>query len=263
MKQSMDTFSITSSDGIRIVYNIAGEGSAIILLHGGGGDQTRQSWHQIGYVGRLKSEFRVISIDIRGHGESDKPTDPAYYTINKMCQDIISVADACDVEQFALWGFSYGGNIGRYLASQSDRVTKLIVMGIPFGLAASGDFRQFIKEFRAHWAPIVQAQLNDLLDPTSLSEDDQDVWQHMNVPVTLAWLTAMLDWGKNEPSDLRCPTLWLAGSKNNNTIASIQEYKAVLQETPVQVHVVAGLDHVREFEEIDLVFPPMLAFTKS
>ena len=259
----MKTASITSTDGISIAYDVVGKGPVILLLHGGGGGHTRQSWHQQGYVERLKSEFKVISMDIRGHGESDKPTDPASYTIDKMCQDIISVADACGAKRFVLWGFSYGGNIGRYLASRSDRIAKLIIMGIPFGLAASGDFRQFINDFHSHWIPIVQAQLDDSLDLASLSEDDQDVWQHMNVPVTLAWLTAMLDWGNNEPGDLRCPTLWLAGSKNESTIPSLHEYEDGLEGTNVQVHVVEGLNHVQEFEEIDVVFPTMLAFTKS
>lgn len=259
----MNTSFITSSDSVRIVYDVAGQGPAIILLHGGGGGQTRQSWHQTGYVDKLKSHFKVIAMDIRGHGESDKPTDSVSYSIDKMCRDILSVADACGVEQFALWGFSYGGNIGRYLAARSKRVTKLIVMGIPFGLAASGDFCQFIQEFRSHWIPMVQAQLNHSLDLNSLTEEDEAIWQQMDVPVTLAWLTAMLDWGNNEPNDLLCPMLWLAGSKNENTIASIQEYESKLRETAVQIHVVDGLNHVQEFEEIDTVFPAMLAFTKS
>ncbi len=257
----MGTYSVISSDGIRIVYDVAGEGSAIILLHGG--SQTHQSWYQAGYVERLKNDFKVISIDIRGHGESDKPIDPAAYTIDKMCQDILLVADACDVEHFVIWGFSYGGNISRYLASQSDRVTKLIIMGIPFGQAAPGDFQQFIKEFRSHWKPIVQTYLNGLLDLASLSEDDHDSWQHMNVPVVLAWLTAMLDWGINEPQDLRCPTLWLTGSGNESTVASMKDYEGMIKETNVQIHIVDGIDHVQEFEKIDLVFPAMLSFTMS
>lgn len=258
----MRTSSITAADDIRIVYDVVGTGPAILLLHGGGGGQTRRSWQQAGYIERLKSEFNVIAMDIRGHGESDRPTDPAAYSIDKMCGDILAVADACGVERFVLWGFSYGGNIGRYLAAQSDRVTRIIIMGIPFGLAASGDFRRFIIDFGAHWLPIVQAEQNGALHPSSLSEDDQALRQQMDVPVTLAWLTAMLDWGTIEPDDLRCPALWLAGSENESAITSIKAYEVSLPEPHVQVHVVEGLDHIQEFEEIDRVFPTMLAFTK-
>jgi pimeloyl-ACP methyl ester carboxylesterase len=256
----MGTSFTTSVDGTRIAYDVTGKGPAIILLHGGG--HTRQNWRGAGYIERLKSDFTVIAVDIRGNGESDKPTDPAYYTIDKMCQDILVVADACGVEHFTIWGFSYGGNIGRYLAAQSERVAKIIIMGIPFGLGASGDFRQFIKDFRAHWVPIVQAQLEGRLDLASLSEEDQEYLQQTNVPITLAWLSAMLDWGTIEPADLRCPTLWLVGSENDHAMTSIREYEEALKRSKVQVHIVEGLNHHQEFTEIDTVLPVMLAFTK-
>ncbi len=134
----MDTSFAISPDGTCIAYDVTGEGSALMLLHGGG--HSRQNWHDVGYVERLKNDYKVITIDIRGNGESDKRIDPTDYTIEKLCQDILAVADACSVERFSIWGFSYGGNIGRYLAAQSDRVEKLIIMGIPFGLGASETF---------------------------------------------------------------------------------------------------------------------------
>jgi pimeloyl-ACP methyl ester carboxylesterase len=259
----ISTSSIRSSDNTRIVFDKIGQGPAILLLHGGSGGQTRRSWHQAGYVDRLKIDFTVITMDIRGHGQSDKPTEPDFYTIDKLCQDVLAVADACQVEQFVLWGFSYGGNIGRYLASRSNRVTKLIIIGIPFGPAASGDFRQFILEFKAHWTPLVEAYLHESLDFASLSSEDQEIWQQLDVPVTLAWLKAMLEWGQNDPSNLRCPTLWLAGTENTGTIASMKAYENMLKDTNMRTFVVEGLNHPQEFEEIALVFPTMLAFTKN
>ncbi len=259
----MITSSITSTDGIRIVYDVIGAGPAILLLHGGGGGQTRKSWHEAGYVQRLKSTFKVITMDIRGHGDSDKPTNPTAYTIDKLCNDILAVADACNVDTFTLWGFSYGGNIGRYLAARSKRVVKLILMGIPFGLAASGEFRQFIEAFRTHWQPIIQAQQAGSLNLSSLSDEDREVMKMMDVPVTLAWLTAMLDWGMNEPQDLLCPALWLSGSENEGTIASMETYAETAVTPNIQIEVIQGLTHVQEFEEIDRVFPTMLAFTNS
>ncbi|MEM7115550.1 MAG: alpha/beta hydrolase [Chloroflexota bacterium] len=259
----MATSSITATDGSRIVYDVAGEGPAIILLHGGGGGQTRRSWHQIGYVERLKKDFTVITMDIRGHGDSSKPTDPAFYAIDTMCNDVLAVADACHVDQFILWGFSYGGNIGRYLAAKSERVSKCIVIGIPFSLAASGDFRQFILDFQSHWQSIVKEYLLGSLEVASLPAQDQETWHQHEVPVTLAWFTAMLEWGHNAPRDLRCPTLWFAGSKNEATLASMEEFKEELQDSSVQIQVVDGLTHIQEFDEIELVFPTMLAFTKD
>lgn len=157
LTRSAGALCVTLPDGIRIAYDVRGAGPPIVLLHGGG--HTRWDWHDRGYVERLQRDFQVIAIDIRGNGESGKPTDPADYTTDQHGQDILAVADACGVERFTLWGFSYGGNIGRYLAAQSTRVAKLIIIGTPFGLGASGEFRQFIVNFHDHWSPILQAQL--------------------------------------------------------------------------------------------------------
>lgn len=259
----MKSSSIIASDGTQIAYDVVGEGPALLLLHGGGGGQSRQSWHETGYVSRLKNDFKVITLDIRGHGDSDKPTNPAAYAIETLCDDILTVADACGVASFTLWGFSYGGNIGRYLAAQSDRVEKIIVMGVPFGYAAAGEFRQFIVDFRAHWQPILQAQQAGTFDSAALSEEDLDIMANMDVPVSLAWLTAMLDGGLNEPGDLQCPVLWLSGSENEGTVASMRAYGETAVPTNLQMQIIDGLTHVQEFEEIDRVLPGMLAFTKS
>jgi pimeloyl-ACP methyl ester carboxylesterase len=61
-------------------------------------------------VERLKEEFTVITVDIRGTGESDFLTDIGDYTIEKICADLNAVADACEIQGFAVWGFSFGGN---------------------------------------------------------------------------------------------------------------------------------------------------------
>ena len=69
-----------------------------MLLHGEGG--MRQEWREAGYVERLRDNFTVITLDLRGHGESGLPTEPADYRIEKMGQDILAVADAWGVDRF-------------------------------------------------------------------------------------------------------------------------------------------------------------------
>src|SRR5687768_13543220 len=68
-----------AADGAKIAYDVAGTGPALLLVHGGG--QTRQSWQQLGYVDRLKNRFTVITLDLRGHGDSDKPLRPDAYNL--------------------------------------------------------------------------------------------------------------------------------------------------------------------------------------
>jgi len=115
----MKTNFANSPDGTRVAYDRSGTGPAIMLLHGGG--STRQEWHKAGYVSRLREKFTVITMDLRGHGETGMHTNPEYYTPEKMGQDILAVADACGFEHFILWGMSYGGNVSRYLAQTAHR----------------------------------------------------------------------------------------------------------------------------------------------
>ena len=258
--QSSNTLFAQSPDGTQIAFDVTGHGPTIILLHGGGG--TRESWHKVGYVNGAKDSFRVIAIDIRGHGESDKPIDPVAYTTDKLVQDVLAVADNCEAKSFVLWGFSYGGNISRYLAAQSDRVAGSIIMGIPFGPGASDEFRTYIKDMEDHWRPILQAQKDNTLDWGTLSNEEQVILKEHNPSLSLAWLGAILDWTTVEPSDLHSPALWLIGSENKGAMASLSEYQQSLPNS-VQVRVIDGLTHKQEFTEIDKILPALLEFTHA
>lgn len=254
----MRTYFAVSTDGLNIAYDVSGAKEAIVLLHGG--LHARKHWHNAGYVERLKKNFKVITIDIRGNGESDKPADPAYYTTEKHCQDILAVADACGLERFTIWGYSYGGNIGRYLAAQSLCVNKLVMGGFTFGPGASGPFRRFIADFREHWLPILQGQADKSLDLKTLSAKDQGFLQRGEIPVILAWLSAILDWAAIEPGDLLCPTLWLAGSKNEDVMSDMKKYEPILEATKVRTQVIDGIDHWEEFTDVDRVLSAVLPF---
>lgn len=119
----------------------------LILLHGGG--SRRQEWRDAGYVERLQDNFTVVAIDLRGHGESDQPIEPADYAIDKMVQDVLAVADACGSDRFTIWGFSFGSRVGRYIASRSERVARIVLMGATLGVGLSDEFRREIADFSA------------------------------------------------------------------------------------------------------------------
>lgn len=194
-----------------------------MLLHGGG--QTRRVWHDAGYVAALARDFTVITVDLRGSGDSDQPVAAAAFAIDRLVADLTAVADAAGAPRFHLWGFSYGANVGRYLASRSDRVLSMVYIGIPFGAAAQGAFRDSIAQ-----RPI-------------------------------GWLTAMLQYPPVEPRDMKCPTLWLVGTENANALASAQAYAPRLQGTAVELHWLDGLTHAQELSRRDVTLPKALAFT--
>jgi pimeloyl-ACP methyl ester carboxylesterase len=158
---------------------------------------------------------------------------------------------------------SFGGKVGRYLAARSKRVEKAILMGTPLGAGVLGKPRQDAIDFCAHWPSIIQAQREGRLDISSLTGHDQEMLQNLNIPAMLGWVPAMLDWPTVEPADFLCPTLWLVGSEDQLAVESVQEYAAALKGSLVQAQIIEGLDHEQVFDQIDAVFPAMLAFTKS
>jgi pimeloyl-ACP methyl ester carboxylesterase len=255
----MNTSFAISPDGTRIAYERIGTGPALVLLHGGG--NSRHMWREAGYMERLQNTFTVIVPDLRGHGESDAPTDPSDYTTGKMVQDVLAVVDACGIEHFMLWGFSFGGKVGRYVAAHSERVTKMVLMGTPLGSFISNEFCQYMADFCAHWTPIAQA--GKFLDTSTLSKDDREFMENNNVPAMMAWGQAMLQWDAVEPGHFHCPVLWLVGSEDQVAMTTVREFEPSLSNSTVQLHIVQDLNHGQVFGEIDMVFTTMLAFSQA
>ena len=83
---------ITATDGLRIHYETAGEGRPLLLMTGAYG--TLEAWYDYGWVDALSAERRLIMMDLRGHGRSDRPHDPAAYGWRKNATDAIAVLEA-------------------------------------------------------------------------------------------------------------------------------------------------------------------------
>lgn len=249
----MTTLYSISPDGTRIAYDVTGRGQALMLLHGAG--KTRRDWHKTGYVERLKDDFTVITVDIRGSGDSDSPLGVADYSIEKIYDDLMAVADACEAQRFAVWGFSFGGNIARYLGAWSQRVTSIAVIGVPFGPAVDQAFSCFIDEFVRKWEPLVQDKGEGELTP----KDRQSVIKG-RIPVWLACFRAMREWPSIQPGEITCPVMLLVGDKNKNMMDWVATNRQALEQAEVCVSIIDGLNHPQEFTKIEWVFPPVASF---
>jgi len=244
----------TSVDGTRIAYDVTGSGPALMLLHGAG--KTRRDWHKLGYIERLRNDFTVLTVDVRGAGDSDQLCDIADYGIAKICEDLYAVADDCSVDKFAVWGFSFGGSIARYLGARSDRVTAIAVIGVPFGPAVHEDFDRFIDRFLKKWESVILAAREGAVPQSKGKIKGQ-------IPALAACFQAMRDWPSVEPSEVSCPVLLLTGTKNRATLEWVRANRSALDAAGVQTEVVEGLTHDQEFTKIDRVFPVVSAFFRS
>ena len=129
-----ETGTAQTSEGHTLVYDETGSGPPVILVCGI--LQNRGRWHEAGYVDRLSSVFRVITMDPLGHGESDKPYDLGSYKRTRLVEHIEAVADAASADDAVLWGYSRGGAMVAEAAwSDSARWRGAIIGGFPLGVA--------------------------------------------------------------------------------------------------------------------------------
>ncbi len=92
-------------DGVAIHYETHGAGPALLLSHGYGA--TCRMWD--GQLAAFADRYRVIVWDMRGHGQSGDPADPAAYSQALTVGDMAAVLDACGVERAIIGGLSLGG----------------------------------------------------------------------------------------------------------------------------------------------------------
>lgn len=119
------------SDDITIAYETAGEGEPILLIHGFASNG-RVNWVETGWVDTLvKAGHRVITIDNRGHGRSEKLYDPADYGAPIMAGDARRLLDHLGLQRADVMGYSMGARIAAFLAiKHPDRVRRVILAGL-------------------------------------------------------------------------------------------------------------------------------------
>jgi pimeloyl-ACP methyl ester carboxylesterase len=260
-KPVSNTKFVTSKDGTRIAYEVNGSGPAVILLHGAG--QSKAEWTRTDYVKRLAPNFTVISLDLRGNGESEKPTKPEAYAIDRFLEDLTAVADAAGAKQFHIWGFAYGGIIGRYVAARSDRVRSLAYIGIPMGAAAAGVYKDALSGFKTRWQPIIVAHEAGKLDRSTISPGDYEALTKGGIRLAVAWQSALLEYPPMEPAEFKVPTLWLVATGDTDAMASVKSHEGKLAGTKVTLSLIDGPTHSETLQRIDLTFDKLVEHTKK
>lgn len=118
---------LNPSDGTEISYDAAGEGPAVVLLHGSA--LSKAIWRGLGYVRGLTG-FRVLRLDLRGHGRSGKPEHSDAYRMSRHTGDVLAVLDAEGLESAHVVGYSLGSRVAFSLAATApDRIVSLTALG--------------------------------------------------------------------------------------------------------------------------------------
>ena len=111
--------------GVRIRYDVAGEGPAVLLTHGFAASSRMFAAN----LGALSGDHTVITWDLRGHGDSDYPADPAAYSVPLTVADMRALLDTAGAERAVIAGHSVGGFLSlEFHLAHRDRVAGLILI---------------------------------------------------------------------------------------------------------------------------------------
>lgn len=124
----METF---NSGGVRIAFLDEGQGDPILLLHGFA-SSAKDNWIDPGWVTFLSQNgFRVIAIDNRGHGQSEKLYNATDYAAPAMAEDARALLDHLGIARADVMGYSMGARITAFLALKHPaRVRSAIFAGL-------------------------------------------------------------------------------------------------------------------------------------
>ena len=233
--------------GIRMYYELAGDGPPLLLLHGGAGNCRQFDRQRADFASR----HRLVLPDSRAQGRTSDGPGPLTY--HEMADDVLALLDLLGIGRADVMGWSDGGNIGIDLAiHHPGRVAHLVTFGSNFspeGLEPAAlewnrtaTAASFGPEMRAGW--------------TALNPQPENYEAAMN---------KMLEMWRTEPrftplglASIRVPTLVCAGEHD---VVRREHTLALAEAIPTaESWIVPGASHAAMLERPDLVNPRVLGF---
>ena len=140
------TLHFKASDGIQLAVHEIGEGRPLFLIHGYFSDAAT-NWIKYGHAALLASAgFRVIMPDLRAHGQSDKPHDPASYSRDILADDQFALIEHLGLTDFDIGGYSLGGRTVARMLARGCSPKRAVISGM--GLQGLTDTGQRAGHFR-------------------------------------------------------------------------------------------------------------------
>ncbi|MFN3580574.1 MAG: alpha/beta fold hydrolase [Pseudomonas sp.] len=225
---------------IRLHYTDQGEGQTVLLIHGLG-SSSRDWEHQIPV---LLPHYRVICLDMRGHGESDKPR--GRYSIKGFADDTLAFISQMNLSKPHIVGISMGAMIAFQLATDEPEVpgSLTIVNSAPEVIPRRpAEYVMVAKRlFFAHVLPmkVVAKGLAKLLFPKPEQQDIRDTfesrWAENDRTAYLASLRAIIGWGVTSKLErITCPVLVIAADQDYTPVEQKREYVAHLGDARLEV----------------------------
>lgn len=205
---------VRSKDGTRIALECSGKGPSLLIVHGGSGDRKR--WAPL--MPLFAAQFRVCTMDRRGHGESESGPD---YSLQKEVEDVTAAVTAQPDRVFVL-GHSIGGVFALHAALRTSKISKLVLYEPPL---QDGDHTAVANRMDRliQGGMREEATLTFLREIVKMSPQEIEVLKSLpswparvaSIEVQIREIRALSKYrfDANEIRKLKTPTLLLSGSK--------------------------------------------------
>jgi pimeloyl-ACP methyl ester carboxylesterase len=149
--------------GVHVHHEIVGSGPAVLFTHG-----FASSSHMFAAtVADLSTDHTTITWDIRGHGKSDSPADPAEYSVDVSRSDMAGILDAAGARRAVLVGHSLGGYLSlEFTFANPDRVKGLVLVDTGPGYRKD-DARAAWNQMAERYAADLEARGLDGMPPSA------------------------------------------------------------------------------------------------
>jgi len=215
-------------------------------------------WYEAGYVEALRPDYRLILIDARGHGASDKPHDPDAYVLNRRVADVVAVLDALNIAKALYWGYSMGGWIGFGIAKYAKERVRALVIGGQHPYARSmGALREMVQRGIAQGGGAFVAGMEEMFGPESAERKERLLSADLKAYLALAQDRPGLD---DILATMLIPCFLYAGEVD----PIYPEVKACSQLIPrVTFFSLPGLNHCDAYTRSELVLPRVTGFLEA
>jgi 3-oxoadipate enol-lactonase len=112
----------STANGIKIYYEVSGDGFPFVMVHANPFDHNLWMYQ----IARFSTYFKVIAVDIRGYGRSDKPEKS--FSLKDMADDVVGVCRDQGVKEAVLGGVSVGSGIGLLLGLEYPEIFKALIL---------------------------------------------------------------------------------------------------------------------------------------
>src|SRR6202167_1241333 len=124
----MKTHKVDAPNGAIAVHKTAGQGPPVVLIHG---NSSSSSVFARQLEGPLGERFRLIAVDLPGHGRSDDAKDPSAYSLPGYARAVRTVLDALGIEAAHFVGWSLGGHVALEMAPDLRNPPRVVIFGTP------------------------------------------------------------------------------------------------------------------------------------